>query len=182
MLLSCAIIGVFYLFTTYAAAAYVGPAHLQAFGQLGGGTPGSCSPRSYGATAWGVLFLAVVNSFFANGNSALIASTSTWYAMGRIRLSPSVFERTHPRFASPVIGVAVQTLLTLVVALPLALDYGPVVAYELLATILTAVMVSIYVINLSVVGYYLSLSPQRVQLGPCISWFRSWVPWSWYRS
>ncbi len=48
---------------------------------------------------WIIVFLAVVNSFFANGNSALIGTTRTWQAMGRIRLLPAQFERTHPRIS-----------------------------------------------------------------------------------
>jgi amino acid transporter len=49
----------------------------------------------------------------------------------------------------------VQGLLTLVLALPLALKFGPVDAFEILATILSAVMIGIYVvINISSFGYY----------------------------
>jgi amino acid transporter len=159
---SCVIIGIFYLFTTYAAAAYVGPAHLATYGALGGGSPWILFARQLWGYGWIIVFLAVVNSFFANGNSALIAATRTWYAMARIRLLPSPLQRTHPRYASPVLGIAVQTLLTVVIALPLALGYGPVVAFELLATILTAVMLCIYiVINISSIGYYLRKARQE---------------------
>lgn len=155
VVLACIVIGIFYVFTSYAAAAYVGPSHLQSYGQLGGGSPWILFARKLWGYGWIVVFLAVVNSFFANGNSALTASTRTWYAMGRIRLLPEVFERTHPRYASPVVGIAVQSLLTVVIALPLALGYGPVIAFELLATILTAVMLCVYiVINLSCIGYF----------------------------
>jgi amino acid transporter len=88
-----------------------------------------------------------------NGVSGLVAG----YAMGRIRLLPAAFERTSPRYESPVLGIVVQTLATVVIAFPLALGYGPVIAFELLATILTAVMLCIYiVINISTIGYYLS--------------------------
>jgi amino acid transporter len=46
-------------------------------------------------------------------------------------------------------------VLTLVIALPLALGYGPATAFQLLATILTAVMLGIYiVINISSIGFY----------------------------
>ena len=155
VLLSCLIIGIFYLFTTVAAAAFIGPSHLAAFGGLGGGSPWILFARQMWGLGWVILFLAVVNSFFANGNSALIASTRTWYAMGRIRLLPSQFSYTSPRHASPVVGIAVQSLMTVVIALPLALGYGPEAAFELLATILSAVMIGIYiVINLSSIGYY----------------------------
>jgi amino acid transporter len=166
VLLSCLIIGVFYLFTTIAAAAYVGPAHLQTYGGLGGGSPWILFARKLWGWGWVIVFLAVVNSFFANGNSALIASTRTWYAMGRIKLLPTAFERTHPRYSSPLIGIAAQTLLTVVIALPLALGYGPATAFQLLATILTAVMLGIYIIiNISSIGYY--LRKQRAEF----NWF-----------
>jgi amino acid transporter len=166
VLLSCLIIGVFYLFTTVAAAAYVGPAHMQTYGGLDGGSPWILFARQLWGWGWVIVFLAVVNSFFANGNSALIASTRTWYAMGRIKLLPTAFERTSRKYSSPVIGIAAQTLLTLVIALPLALGYGPSTAFELLATILTAVMLGIYiVINISSIGYY--LRKQRAEF----NWF-----------
>lgn len=166
VLLSCLIIGVIYLFTTVAAAAYVGPAHLQTYGGLDGGSPWILFARKLWGWGWVIVFLAVINSFFANGNSALIASTRTWYAMGRIKLLPAAFERTSRKYSSPVVGVAVQTLLTLVIALPLALGYGPATAFQLLATILTAVMLGIYiVINISSIGYY--LRKQRAEF----NWF-----------
>ena len=156
VVLACVVVGVFFLFTSYSAAVYVGPSHLQSYGALNGGSPWILFARKMWGLGWIVVFLAVVNSFFANGNSALNASTRTWYALGRIKLFPPVFAHTHRRHSSPVFGIAVQGLLTVVVALPLALGYGPVTAFELLATILTAVMVCIYVaINLSSIGYYL---------------------------
>jgi amino acid transporter len=155
VLLSCLIVGLLYLFTTLAVAAYVGPANMATYGGLGGGSPWILFARQLWGWGWVILFLAIINSFFANGNSALIAATRTWYAMGRIQLLPAAFASTDRRHASPVVGIAVQTLLTLVVALPLALHYDPATTFQLLATILSAVMMGIYiVINISVVGYY----------------------------
>ncbi|MGC2174062.1 MAG: APC family permease [Acidimicrobiales bacterium] len=155
IILSCVIVGIFYVFTTYAAAAFVGSAHFASYGGLDGGSPWIGFARKLWGLGWVVVFIAVVNSFFANGNSALVASTRTWYAMSRIRIFPSAFERTHKRYASPVVGIAVQGLATLVIALPLAIEYGPVDAFELLATILSAVMICIYiVVNISSFGYY----------------------------
>ena len=155
VLLSCLIVGIVYLFTTLAVAAYVGPSHMASYGGLGGGSPWILFGRQLWGWGWVIVFLAVINSFFANGNSALIAATRTWYAMGRIDLLPKAFARTDRRHASPVTGIAAQTVLTIVIALPLALVYGPATAFQLLATILSAVMIGIYiVINISVIGYY----------------------------
>jgi amino acid transporter len=155
VLLSCLIVGMVYLFTTLAVAAYVGPSKLASYGGLGGGSPWLLFGRQLWGWGWVIVFLAVINSFFANGNSALIAATRTWYAMGRIDLLPKAFARTDRRHASPVTGIVAQTLLTVVIALPLGLGYGPATAFQLLATILSAVMIGIYiVINISVIGYY----------------------------
>jgi amino acid transporter len=72
-----------------------------------------------------------------------------------IELLPKAFARTDRRHASPVTGIVAQNLLTVVIALPLGLGYGPATAFQLLATILSAVMIGIYiVINISVIGYY----------------------------
>jgi amino acid transporter len=155
VLLSCLIVGIVYLFTTLAVAAYVGPSNMASYGGLGGGSPWILFGRQLWGWGWVIVFLAVINSFFANGNSALIAATRTWYAMGRIDLLPTVFARTDRRHESPVTGIVAQTLLTLVIALPLGLHYGPATAFQLLATVLSAVMIGIYiVINISVIGYY----------------------------
>lgn len=155
VLLSCLIVGILFLLTTSAVAAYVGPSHVATYGGLGGGSPWILFGRQLWGWGWVIVFLAVVNSFFANGNSALIAATRTWYAMGRIRLLPGVFSRTSQRHAAPTVGIAAQTALTLVIALPLALGFGPSTTFQLLATILSAVMIGIYiVINISVIGYY----------------------------
>jgi amino acid transporter len=155
VLLSCLIVGIVYLFTTLAVAAYVGPSNMASYGGLDGGSPWILFGRQLWGWGWVIVFLAVINSFFANGNSALIAATRTWYAMGRIELLPAVFARTDRRHESPVTGIAAQTVLTVVIALPLGLHYGPATTFQLLATILSAVMIGIYmVINISVIGYY----------------------------
>jgi amino acid transporter len=170
VVLSCVVVGIFYLFTTYAAAAFVGPGHFASYGGLGGGSPWIVFARQMWGLGWVVVFVAVVNSFFANGNSALVAATRTWYAMGRIRVLPSAFERTHKRYASPVVGILVQSLATVVIALPLAINYGPVEAFSLLATILSAVMICIYiVVNISSFGYY--FRRQRAEF----NWFLHFV-------
>lgn len=155
VLLSCLVVGILFLFTTAAVAAYVGPAHMAGYGGLGGGSPWILFGRQLWGWGWVIVFLAIVNSFFANGNSALIAATRTWYAMGRIRLLPGALAHTSQRRDAPTVGITAQTVLTLVIALPLGLGFGPATAFQLLATILSAVMIGIYiVINVSVIGYY----------------------------
>ena len=86
----------------------------------------------------------------------MVAATMKGSEVAWSRLLPAAFERTSPRYESPVLGIVVQTLATMVIAFPLALGYGLVIAFELLATILTAVMLCIYIVsNISTIGYYL---------------------------
>lgn len=153
---SCLLIGLLFVYTTYAAAVFVGPAHFATYGGLGGGSPWVAFGRHFWGLGWIVVFLAVANSAFANGNSAAIAVTRTWYALARVRLLPSAFGRTHPTRRSPSFGVVFQLVFTLVVGISAGLKYGPVNGFVLLATMLTAVMIAIYiVINLSCIGFFL---------------------------
>ncbi len=85
-----------------------------------------------------------------------LATTRTWYAMSRIGLLPRPLARTHPRWNSPYVGVLVQLVLTLAIGLPIGLHFGPTTAFVFLATILTGVMIAIYIVfNLSCICFYL---------------------------
>jgi amino acid transporter len=64
--------------------------------------------------------------------------------------------KTHPRWQSPYVAVIVQFVLALVVALPLGYKYGPVTAFSLVATMVTAVIILIYItLNVACIGFYL---------------------------
>jgi amino acid transporter len=153
---SCLVIGLFYVLTTYAGDVFFGPDKFVSFGGLGGGSPWIQLARDAWGLGWVVAFLAILNSTFANGNAGTLATTRTWYAMGRIGLLPSPLARLHPRWNSPYVGVLLQLVLTLVIGLPVGLKYGPTTAFVLLATILTGVMIAIYMVfNLSCIFFYL---------------------------
>jgi amino acid transporter len=153
---SCLAIGIFYVFTTYAGDVFFGPRRYVGFGALGGGSPWIQLARDVWGVGWVVVFLAIVNSAFANGNAGTLASTRTWYAMARVGVLPAALARTHPRWQSPYVGVAVNCAITLGLGLPLGLAYGPTTAFIFLATILTGVMIAIYIVfNLSCICFFL---------------------------
>ena len=134
---------------------FFGPSRYVSFGALGGGSPWIALARDAWGLGWVVAFLAIVNSGFANANAGTLATTRTWYAMARIGVLPGALARTHPRWKSPYVGVLVQFIATLAVGLPLALHYGPTTVFVLLATVLSAVMIVIYVVfNLSCLLFY----------------------------
>jgi amino acid transporter len=152
---SCLAIGAFYAITTYAGDVFFGPSRFVSFGQLSDGSPWIALARDAWGIGWVVAFLAILSSAFANANAGTLATTRTWYAMARIGLLPGWLARTHPRWKSPYAGVLVQLVVTLAVGLPVGVHYGPLTAFVLIATILSAVMIAIYmVLNLSCLLFY----------------------------
>jgi amino acid transporter len=153
---SCLFIGLFYVLTTYAGDVFFGPARYVSFGALGGGSPWIQLGRDVWSLGWVVVFFAILNSTFANGNASTLATTRTWFAMARIGLLPAPLARIHPRWKSPYVGVVAQLVVTLAIGLPIAVHFGPPTAFVFLATILAGIMIAIYVVfDLSCLLYYL---------------------------
>ncbi len=150
---SAVAIGLYYVLTTYAVTAFVGPARAKDFA-TGAGWLG-LGREAWGAFGFLMIFLAIVNSTIANANAGANAATRTWFAMGRIRLLPSPLARVHGRFRSPHVAVVVQLVVGLVVALWLGLQYDPITAFGLVATMIVVAFVPLYMIcNLSCLVYY----------------------------
>ena len=159
-------IGLFYVVTTYAMTVYFGPDRFASFGAAGDASWEGVARASFGLF-WVLVFLAVVNSTIANANACANVSTRTAFALARIRVLPRVLATLHPRYRSPVAGIAVQTAVAVGAVLGLGLGYDPVTAFLLLATVIVTVVVGVYiVVNLACAGYFLrrgraSLRPVR---------------------
>ncbi|MGH2676839.1 MAG: APC family permease [Actinomycetota bacterium] len=153
---SCLLIGLFYVLTTYGATVFFGPERMGEFAASGGGNPWDALARSVWGAGWVLAFLAIQNSAIANSNAAANAATRTWFAMGRIRILPSGLARIHPRFRSPHVAVVTQLVVALVASLALGFAYDPLTAFVLIATVVTAVIILIYVaVNISCIAFYL---------------------------
>ncbi|MFE2102650.1 APC family permease, partial [Streptomyces sp. NPDC059468] len=148
-------IGLFYVVTTYAMTVYFGPDRFARFGASGTASWDGVARASFGLF-WVLVFLAVVNSTIANANACANVSTRTAFALARIRVLPHVLATLHPRHRSPVVGIAVQTVVAVGAVLGLGLAYDPVTAFLLLATVIVTVVVGVYiVVNLACAGYFL---------------------------
>jgi amino acid transporter len=146
-------IGLYYVLTTYAVMAFVGPSKAKDFA-TGAGWLG-LGRDAWGAFGFAMIFLAIVNSTIANANAGSNAATRTWYAMGRIRLLPTALAKVHHRYESPHVSVVVQLVVGLVVALWLGFQYDPITAFGLIATMIVVAFVPLYMIcNLSCLAYY----------------------------
>src|SRR5215208_4755413 len=156
VLYSCIGIGLFYVLTTYAATVAFGPDRFAEFPASGDNNPWDALARGAWGAGWVLVFLAVANSAIANANASANAATRTWFAMGRIRLLPRPLEHINPRWRSPDVAVTVQFVIGVVVALWLGLQYDPLTAFAIVGTIVTAVIIAIYmVVNLACLVFYL---------------------------
>jgi amino acid transporter len=151
------LIGLFYLVCYYAAMVYFGPNRAASdFFSFNGFDPWD----GMAAQVWGPLsvlvLLAIVNSAFANSNAGANAASRVGFALGRIGILPRSFANVHPRFKTPYIAVHVQGALGIALALILGFVLsGPLLAFALLGTIATLVVVLIYILtNLSNLFFY----------------------------
>jgi amino acid transporter len=152
---SCLAVGGLYLLTTYAATVYFGPDKMSQFSAFGGGDPWDQLGRDVWGPLWILIFLAIVNSCLANSNASTTAGPRIWYAMGRVRILPAAFSRVHPRWRSPYVALTAQFIPLMAVALILGVIFHPLTAFGLLATVITAVIVMMYVAtNLACIWYF----------------------------
>jgi amino acid transporter len=147
-------IGLIYVLTTYAAAVYVGPDNFSSFGTQGSLSWAGIARASYGLF-WVLVFLAVVNSTIANANAGANVSTRTAYALARVGVFPNALRRVHPTYRSPVVAIAAQFVIAVVVTLILGLALSPTTAFVLVATIIVVVVVAVYiVVNAACIGFF----------------------------
>jgi amino acid transporter len=173
VLLSCVLIGVFYLICYYAAIVYFGPNvaadPTKGFFAFNGGDPWD----GLASKVWGPLsilvLLAIVNSAFANSNAGANAATRVGYALARVGILPRALAQVHPRFKTPYMAVHVQGALGIAVALVLGFALGgPLLAFALLGTIATLIIVVIYILtNLSNMVFY--LRERRDEMNPLLN-------------
>ena len=155
VVLSCLIIGLFYVLTTYASTVYFGPGKYGGFYLAGGGNPWNLIATAVWGGGWIALFIALLNSNAACSNGGGSAATRAQWAMGRIRVLPAFFGRTHPRFGSPYIAVLITYTGGLVLTLWLGEQYTPLTAFALIGTIITGAIVPIYIaVNLACISFF----------------------------
>jgi amino acid transporter len=163
---SAVLIGLFYVLTTFAAVNFFGPDRFAAeFSGSGGGNPWDGLARSVWGAGWVLVFFAIVNSAIANSNAGANAATRTWFAMGRIRLLPSMLAQVHPRWKSPHVAVTLQFLIGIGIPLWLGSQYDPLTAFGAVATAIVAVVVAIYIaVNAACIGYYWRFQRQEANI------------------
>jgi amino acid transporter len=154
VMLATLLIGLLYVFTTYAVDVAFGPAKFGSFGTTGANSWEGLARSLYGLF-WFFVFLAIVNSTIANANAGVNVSSRTAYAMGRIGAFPRFLAQVHPKYRSPVMAILTGFVITVAVTLGLGLGYDPVTAFLMVATALVIVIVAVYILmNTACIGYF----------------------------
>jgi amino acid transporter len=154
-------LGFIFTLTTYAGVVYFGISKVAnpttGFLAVNGGDPWDLMASKVWGIAAGVLvLLAVLNSSFASNTGATNASARIGFALGRVGAFPKVLGMVHPRFRSPYIAIAAQSVISLAVALALGFALGgPVQAFGFLGVLITLLFVPVYMIaSLSCLTFY----------------------------
>jgi len=164
ILLSCLLIGVFYVFCYYAATVYFGPARMQAdFLAFNEGNPWGGMADELLPTLGGLLVtFAIINSCLANSNAGAIASTRSIFSLGRARLLPRALAEVHPTYQTPVNATHLQGVIGIVLAVALGLGFagytsgGPITTYGFIGTSLGLLFAAMYIaVNVACIGFFL---------------------------
>src|SRR5229473_5382275 len=118
VLLATLLIGLLYVFTTYAVDVAYGPAKFGTFSTTGPNSWEGLARSLYGLF-WFFVFLAIVNSTIANANAGVNVSSRTAYAMGRIGAFPRFLAQVHPKHRSPALAILTGFVITVAVTLGL---------------------------------------------------------------
>jgi amino acid transporter len=142
-ILSAAIvIGIFYVFCSYAGVVGWGFNKISTY-------PADANP--WGTLAnkvWGpfsfIAILAILNSALANSNAGVNAATRVLYAMGRVKTLPGALAHINIRFRTPDIAIIFTMIVGVVFTLWPGFVYGPGNAFALLGTIITILILVVY--------------------------------------
>ncbi len=166
---SCVLVGLFYVFQTYAwnVGAGVGTrgdsAIVDHLGESGGSAWDALGSEFWGSAGAWLLFFALVNSVVACGTAATNNAARVFFAMGRSGSAPAWLGKVHPRHKSPYMSVITTIIVTGVVAYLIAFIYGDgggvgaegQVGFFVEATFFTVVAIIIYMIACaSCLGYF----------------------------
>ena len=155
VLLAPLLIGLLYVFTTYAVDVAFGPKGFASFTTGTGAASWEGLARSLYGLFWFFVFLAIVNSTIANANAGVNVSSRTAYAMGRIGAFPRFLAQVSSRHASPVNSILVAFVITVAVTLGLGLKYTPTIAFEMVGTGLVILIVAVYILmNAACIGFF----------------------------
>jgi amino acid transporter len=104
---------------------------------------------------WILVAFALVNSSLAASIAGQNAGSRVIYALGRAGVLPSALGRTHPKYQTPHVAIAFQSVLNVAVSITLGLCLGPIGALNFIGVLIAIGIIVIYILaNVSVIPLF----------------------------
>jgi amino acid transporter len=146
-------IGLFYAFCSYAAVAGWGATGIASF--AADSNPwGTMARQAWGAKSVIIIF-AILNSGLGNAVAGINAASRAMYAMSRAGTLPRPLAHIHPRYRTPDAAIFTTVLIGTALTVWLGVRYSPGTAFQLVGSIVTILILVVYVATcLSVPVFY----------------------------
>src|SRR5256885_4687794 len=142
IVLAAVSIGIFYVFCSYAGVVCWGFNKISSYPN--DPNPwGTLANRVLGLFAF-VAILAILNSALANANAGVNAASRVLYAMGRIKTLPGPLAHISSRFRTPDFAIIFTMIVGVIFTLWPGFVYGTGTAFALLGTIITILILVVY--------------------------------------
>ena len=152
VMLSLVLIGIFYVFTSYASAIGWGTGNMAAFAS--NANPYYALGHSLWGVGWWFVFIAIINSAVACGLACTNAASRVSYTMGQAGTLPARFGKIHPVHRTPTFAIAVQQSIGIVAILLVGLLLAPADIFGFLGTITTLAVIVLYIMaNIALTAY-----------------------------
>ena len=152
VMLSLVLIGIFYVFTSYASAIGWGTGSMAAFAS--NANPDYVLGHSLWGVGWWFVFIAIINSAVGVGLACTNAASRVAYTMGKAGTLPARFGQIHPVHRTPTFAIAVQQSIGIVAILLVGLLLAPGDIFGFLGTITTLAVIVLYIMaNIALTAY-----------------------------
>jgi amino acid transporter len=152
VMLSLVLIGIFYIFTSYASAIGWGTGSMAAFAS--NANPYYVLGHSLWGVGWWFVFIAIINSAVGVGLACTNAASRVAYTMGKAGTLPARFGQIHPVHRTPTFAIAVQQSIGIVAILLVGLLLAPGDIFGFLGTITTLSVIVLYIMaNIALTAY-----------------------------
>jgi amino acid transporter len=143
VMLSLLVIGVFYVFASYASAVGWGTGNMLAFAN----SPNPYYPlaQALWGRGWWLIAFALLNSTIASGLACTNSASRVMYTMGRAGTLPPAFARIHQQHQTPTFAIGFAQLLGFSAVLLVGLLLRPEDVFGVLGTISALAVIVLYV-------------------------------------
>lgn len=159
------IVGAFFCITAYAGVIGWGTHDIASYAT--NSNPWLVIATKFWGVGWVVVFLALINSGVANAAAGVNSCSRVFFSMGREGMLPKALAKVHPRFRTPSVAIATNTIVATVIALLADWAWGPLVAFGVTATAFVVLVIVWYMLaNVACVVEY--TRRRRAELKPIV--------------